>query len=486
MPIANISLKNMKRIFFLLLFLLSLNLSSQSVTTLTGYAPGFINENLVLEEYEDYFSHTTRKVGETKIKSDSSFSISFYADTIKKIKFSFEEYSFHIYVEPGSDYNLFINGNLLSYKKDGRDLDLDYYFLGLDSTDINYKILRFEDKLYNFLQNQYNHTNRSSDYFSKALEGLKIELENDIDEENNLFFLNYVRFSLAQIDDLPFKGSRNRYEKYDFYIKPSQVLYYNDRYMEYIYQYYKGYYHQLSKSVNKSFYEGIIRSSPTLLMRSLSGDYALENLRLRELVIVRMLAELYYNDDIPETNVTVILDSLSRNAAFEQNKNIAKNILARVTDLVPGVNSPDFTLNDSVGTRLTKSDLNGKYTYIHFLDDSELSKGDFEILKKLNAEYGDFVQFVTIVEVEEGSQMENLKRIYFIPEELKKNWTVLFVEKEHYIYNKYKVPTFPYYVALDQYTNIYAAPALSPRPNNEYETIERFLFNVKKISTRRN
>jgi hypothetical protein len=465
---------------------MSLSALSQSVTTLNGFAPGFVGNNILVEEYDDYFSSTLKKIGETEVKKDSSFSLSFYSDTTKKIKLSIEDYSFHIYVEPGSSYNLYINGSLLSYKNEGRDLDLDYYFLDLDSSDINYKILRFEDKLYSFLQKQYNHKNRTSEVFTMALEELKVDLESDIDQENDLFFLNYVRFSLAQIDDLPFKGSRNRYEKYDFYIKPSPVLYNNDRYMEYIYQYYKGYYHQLSKSVNESFYDGVIRSSPTLLMRSLSGDYAMESLRLRELVIIRMMAELYYNDDIPETNVTVILDSLSENAAFEQNQNIAKNMLNRITDLVPGVSSPNFTLTSLDGQSLVKSDLNGKYTYIHFLDDSKLSKGDFEILKKLNTQYGDYVEFVTIVKMDKNEDHEILKGIFTLPEELKKNWSLFFVEKEHYIFDKYKVPTFPYYVALDQYTNIYAAPALSPRPNNEYETIERFLFNVKKINTRRN
>ena len=458
---------------------------SQSASVLNGLAPGFVGEKLIFSEYEDYFSMKTKKLGETIVEEDSSFSISFYVDTTKKIRVSSDNYYFHLYVQPAKNYDFFITGSPEAYQQSGRDLDLDYYFLDLDTNDINYKIILFESKLYNFLQREYNHINRTSGDFSLALEEFKSELENGIDKESDYYFLTYVRFSLAQIDDLPFKGNRNRYEKYDFYIKPTTVWYHNDRYMEYIYQYYKGYYHQLSKKVNKLFYDGIIRSSPTLVMRALSGDYALDNLRLRELVMIRMMAEVYHNDDIPQTNVRVLLDSLSDHAAFENNRKIAKNILFRLTDLVQGVKSPSFSITRPNGEQLTKADLSGSYTYLHFLDYSRLSKADFDILKKLAEKYGDFVQFITIVKTEDKTPSAELIKDYDIPKELKENWKIVYVSHDHYIFDRYKVATFPYYVTLDEQTNIHMAPALSPRPNNEYETIERFLFNIKKIKTQR-
>jgi hypothetical protein len=475
----------MRKILFLTFFFYGLLSFSQSISTLSGIAPGFVGNKIEFYEYEDYFSFSTKKLGEAIVKSDSTFSVSVFIDTTKKIKVSIDNYYYHIYVDPNSDYNFYLNGSIAKYKEIGRDLDLDYYFLDLDSTDINFKILAFESKLYAFLQEKYNHKNRSSGDFSLALEQFKTELENTIDKDSDVFYLNYVRFSIAQIDDLPFKGSRNRYEKYDFYIKPTTVWYYNDRYMEYIYQYYKGYYHQLSKTVNQAFYDGVVRSSPTLLMRALAKDYALDNMRLRELVVIRMMAEMYYYDDIPQTNVRVVLDSLSSHAAFEQNRVVAKNILSRVTDLVQGVKSPSFSIKDQLGNSISKNDLKGKYTYLHFLDASKLSKGDFEILKKLCEKYGDYVGFVSFVKIDNEEQQKELASLYDIPEQLSENWKMVFIDKEHYLYDRYKVKTFPYYITLDEYTNIYAAPALSPRPNNEYETIERFLFNIRKQKTER-
>lgn len=479
-------IKLMRYLLISIFFSLSFSLFSQRQTTFSGIAPGFIDEKIDFYEYEDYISFKQKKIGEALVKSDSTFSITIYSDTIKKIRISIGNYYFHTYLEPSSVYNVFLNGSLSFYKEKGTGYDLDYYFLDLDSSDINFKILTFENKLYSFLQENYNHKNRSSGEFSLSLEKFKTTLEEEVsNSDDDIFYLTYLRFSMAQIDDLPFNGSRNRYEKYDFYIKPAKVWYYNDKYMEYISQYYKGYYHHLPNKLNQSFYEGILRSSPSLLMRSLSGDYALDNLKLRELVVVRMLSELYYDNDIPQTNVRVILDSLSSHAAFEQNRAVAKNILGRVTDLVPGGKSPDFSIQDLTGKSLVRQDLGGKSTYIHFLDGSTLAQSDFDLLKKLNLKYGEYVRFITIVKVNKDENLLFLQEKYDIKKEEVLDWTVYYISDSHYMYEKFKVSSYPHYVMLDESTNIRSSPAISPRPNNEYETIERVLFNIKKQKTER-
>jgi hypothetical protein len=473
------------RYYFLLLVLFSVGVQAQNVISINGYAPGFKNEKVAFYEYEDYISFSTKKIGEASIKEDSTFSITLYTDTIKKVKVAIKDYYFHFYLDPGSNYNVVISGALGSMIESGIGLDLDYYFVGLDTNDINYKILQFDQDLFAFLNREFNQKSRSSGDFALALDQFKTEIEQKIDKEIDLFFLTYIRFSLAQIDDLPFKGSRNRYEKYDFYIKPSNVWYNNDRYMEYIYQYYKGYYQQLSKKVNQLFYEGIIHSSPTMLMHALSGDYALHNLKLRELVIIRMLSEMYYKDDVPQTNVRVVLDSLANYALFIPNRVVAQNILSRVSSLSKGSACPTFSLNDIGGNKLTKNTIYGKYTYIHFMDFSKLAKGDFTLLVKLHEKYGEYINFLTIVKQDSEINPDVFLTEFNVPEKLGDNWHVVIVNPEHYIFDRFNIVSFPYYISLDDQTNIEAAPALSPRPNNEYETIERFLFHVKKSKSER-
>lgn len=471
------------RYYFFLFLLFSSLVNAQGVNSINGYAPGYVGEKVAFYEYEDYISFSTKKIGESVVAKDSTFTISLHTDTIKKIKVAIRDYFFHFYLDPGSTYNIVISGSLTALKEAGTGLDLDYYFVGIDTLDINYKILEFDQELFSFLNKEFNQKSRISGDFAIALDSFKTDLENRIDSDIDLFFLTYIRFSLAQIDDLPFKGSRNRYEKYDFYIKPSQVWYHNDRYMEYIYQYYKGYYQQLSKKVNQLFYEGIIHSSPTLLMRALAGDYALDNLKLRELVVIRMLSEMYYKDDVPQTNVRVVLDSLANHAAFAQNRVVAYNILSRVTTLSKGSASPNFSLTDVDGLKLTRSDIQGKHTYIHFLDDSKLARSDFSLLLSLHEKYGEFVNFLTIVKKDSNRDDATYLSTFAIPETHADSWRIAILDEEHYIFDRFKVAAFPYYVMLDEYTHIEVAPALSPRPNNEYETIERFLFKVKKAKT---
>ena len=116
-------------------------------------------------------------------------------------------------------------------------------------------------------------------------------------KKKTYFSKTYVRFSMAQLDEIQFSGSRNRYEKYDFYIAPSPVFYKNDGYMKYLGKYYKNLVPRLPNQTNTAFYNAVIKSSPTLLMRALGTEYALKNMRIREIVMIQSLSEVFYSDD---------------------------------------------------------------------------------------------------------------------------------------------------------------------------------------------
>jgi hypothetical protein len=112
--------------------------------------------------------------------------------------------------------------------------------------------------------------------------------------------------------------------------------------MSYISDFYQNLIPRLSNEVNQSVYEGVLKSSPTLVMHALGGDYTLINLRIRELVMIKALSEVYNSSDFPQTNVATILDSLSNKCLFQANQEIAKNLYHRVTALVPGGKAPEI------------------------------------------------------------------------------------------------------------------------------------------------
>ena len=358
---------------------------------------------------------------------------------------------------------------------------MEFFFLDLDSTDINFKIIDFEDLMLTFLKKNYNRQAMSNPNFVKSLDEFKLKLERIYEKDTSLYFKTYVRYALAGLDNMSFVGARNRYEKYDFYIKGQPIYYENDRFMDYVMTYYDKYHTQLSESVNQEFYNGIISASPTKLIRALGKDYALEGFVLREFVMLKMLGDVYYSNEYPQTNILSILDSLSFQAIVPEHEEIAKNLKRRLTQLVPGSKMPGFSIQLK-GDEVTHSNYYGKHLYIQFAQEGSLkSERDYQLLAHLREKYIDAVEILTIVVAEDGAVKPST---YFREQGI--TWDAALINPSSPMLTAFDVVTFPHYVLVDAQGYIVRAPALSPRPNNEYDTVERNFFDIKKIIDRTN
>ncbi len=450
---------------------------SQEIVTIQGFAPTYVGKKIAIYEIDDYLTYTRTKSAETTVKADSTFEVSLFIDEIKKVDVRAGKNYFQLYVQPKATYDLVVQekSSYKPYHPDGTEVD--FFFLGLDSTDVNFSILTFEDELLNFLQKNYNQKTRNSGDFAKELEGFKTYISDNYIADTSDYFRTYVTFAIASLDNLAFKGNRNKYEKYDFYIKPQTVWYHNDRYMEYILQYYDQYASQLPRSLNQQFYDGVVRSSPTLIMNVLGKDYALQNIRLREFIMLKMLKDVYFTGEYPETNIISILDSVSAHGLFEANKPIAAQLKNRLTDLVPGGKAPNFVL-DVGQEKKSLNDFKGKHLYMHFIKlNAEKSMRDLPLLKKLYNKYNKGVEFLTVFVYEGENQEEDITDLI---KEHNISWKATLVSEEDMFVQQYKAVFYPFYILLDTQGYVVAAPALSPRPNNEYETIERSLFQINK------
>lgn len=335
----------------------------------------------------------------------------------------------------------------------------------------------FEEATLNFLKRNYNHEAKSSSQFVEQLDTFKLEVHNVFKEDTSVFFKKYVRFAIASLDNLSFAGGRNKYEKYDFYIKPETVWYQNDRYMEYVLKYYENYASEISNKLNESFYQGVIKSSPTIVVNSLGADYALDNIRLREMVMIKMLSDVFYSSDYPQTNILTMLDSISNNGLFEENKKIASNIKYRLMDLVPGSKVPSFRL-EVKGESKSKDDFQGKHVYIQFIKEgSDRSENDIELIRPLYDKYMRYTDMLTVVVTDDEKILSDPSDYI---KKFKMSWETSFIRPDDGILEKLNVESYPHYILMDAAGYVVAAPALSPRPDNEYETIENSLHAIKK------
>lgn len=460
----------------------------KKLVTINGTAPSYVGQTISFMAIEDYFSMMESRIASTTVLPDSSFSVSFYANETQKIIVRASKNKSFLYIQPNGVYDIYIpaKDKFEPYRPSGNNVEITFF--NLDSTDINYTILQFQRWSDDFIGNYFYLRQSKPLEFATKMDEFKSIVEkkyklNDTLEkfpkgspENYLKVL--VRYSFASMDNIQFAAERNRFEKHDFYIKHSPVEYQNDEYMAYINAFYEKMTPRLSMETNNRVYLGLLKSSPTLIMRALGSEYTLINMRLREMVMIKMLSEEFYSKDFPQTNILTVMDSVANHSLFDANAVIARNMKLRLTELSVGGKAPDFVLKNTAGETKLLTNYGKKHLYIHFYDpSSSKSKLELDPLKKLYETYKEDIQFITVYPNKEYKPEDLNNYLDVIP------WEKFQVDDANAVWKNFKIETFPSYVLIDGYGYVVGAPALGPMPNGSYETIDKSFFYIQKVNT---
>jgi hypothetical protein len=477
-----------KILLILLIFSFKFISSAQKgqIVTIKGYAPSYVGQTISFMEIEDYFSMNEATLATTTVKEDSTFTLSFFTDETQKIIVHANKNKSFLYIQPNATYDLFIpdKDKYEPYRPGGNSVEVTFF--NLDSTDINYKILQFQRWSDEFVSSYYHLKNLKPIEFATKLDDFKEALEKtyNLSDSSQLekgsadkYFKVFVRYSVASLDNIQFAAERNRYEKHDFYIINSPVEYKNDAYMTYVSAFYEKLIPRLSMETNNRVYLGLLKSSPTLIMKALGTEYTLKKLRIREMIMVKALAEEFYSKDFPQTNILTVLDSVANHSMFDANAIIARNLINRLTQIVPGGKAPDFVLKDEANNVRTLNNYGKKHLYLHFYDPvSQKNNIELEPLKKMYETYKDDINFVTIYPDDIYDTVTLNTYLKTIP------WETCKTDRSNPIWKKYKIETFPSYVLIDGYGYVVAAPALGPMPDGQYQTIDRTFFYIQKVN----
>lgn len=468
--------------FISILFFALPGLVLSQVVKIDGYAPGYIDKAIVAYEIDDYFSHYETPIARATVQKDSMFHMEIKADQTKKILIRGKNNKSFLYIQPNGQYKVFFpeKDPYAPNRRNGNEVELTFF--DLDSTDINYKILGFQRWVDYFVGNTFYRKDvdtTNSDYASN-LDKFKTAVQQYYEKDTSMYLKTYIKFTIAGLDNVQHAAERNRYEKYDFYIKGHPISYQNDAYMEYVKGFYQNLLPRLHNKINEDAYQGILNESPSMVMQALGYEYTLKNLKIREMIMLKMLSEVYYSGDYPQTNILTIMDSVANHGLVPENRKIAANLRSRLTELVPGVKAPDFVLKDTSGIK-TISNFKGKYIYIHFIDpESVQNRKDLILLKDLYSRYNKYVEFVSVYK--EGDELDD----EYLKELNETQWGAYGLSESNSIWKNYQVITFPHYVLIDPTGHVVSSPALAPTPNGQYETIDKTFFLIQKAIERRN
>lgn len=472
-------IRNLIFLTFCVLFT-SIGFSQKKTVKITGAAPAYVGKTIDVYRIQDYLTMTEELIGSTTVKNDSTFSVVIPITVTQKIILKANKNKTLLYVQPNATYDVLFpeRDKYDPYRPSGNNVELTFF--NLDSNDINFKILGFNRWTDDFIGNYFYLKNSRPVEFVKELDYFKDKVEIAYKNDTNTYFKTYVKFTFAQLDEVQSLGSRNKYEKHDFYLKHSTVAYENDVYMNYLIKFYENLLPRLNAETSARVNLGIEKASPTAIMRALGGEYTLVNLRIREVVMIKLLTEEFYKGPSYQGKILTILDSLSNHSLFKNDQIIAKNTIARLQELVPGGKSPEFNLTTTKGEVKTLKGLNGKHVYLHFYNPlSENCRNELTLLTSLYDKYKEDVTFITIypkgIYDEKATKFLNLI-----------TWDKVELAENDALYKQFKVENYPYYVLIDQIGYIVSAPALGPQPNGQYETIEKTFYFIHEINKKKN
>jgi hypothetical protein len=453
------------------------HLLADEITHIKGYAPKYIGKQVEIFQILDYISMKQERIATATVQEDSTFTCSFYLKETQKLVIASNNNSGFIYASPGASYEIYMpdRNKHDPYRPLGNKVELT--FLGMDSTDINYKILTFNRWVDEMLATYYTKNNSESQYFAKRLDQFKTDVQNYYkNDSTDAFFRSHVRYTLARIDNMRFLGSRNQYEKYDFYLRNTPVYYQSDAYMEYVVKYYDKMLTHIDSKINEKIYQALLKSSPTLILRAMGTEYTLQNnIRLREVVMIKTLGEAFFEKDYPQTNILSVLDSVAQFALYPENRIIARNISLRLTELSPGAKAPDFNIAAASGNYDLRR-FSGKHLYLIFVSPAGKDvRNQLDLLVPIYRRYVNEVQFLMVVKRTANSDEQSVAALQkSVP------WESVVVDENSDVLKNYQVVNTPHYVVIDPIGYVVAAPALGPMPNGEYETIDKLFFDIRK------
>ncbi len=456
------------------LAVISTNLIAQNAV-IKGYAPGAENKTIKIIKYSDQITYTEKVIASAVIMPTGEFNIelkNIFEPIYAVIDISL--YRANIYIEPNTAYEIKIDSADYRYFTDIYNPylntpPLNISILNSNEKDLNSLIQDFNYLYNNFIQDKFDSLRRFRS--KKIVQDFKRQADSIYSDIKNDYFRSYLNYKMASVEQFSQVISRDSLAGKYFIDKP--VLYENIEYMSFLNEFFSGYIPAMSKKITANDIETTINvhNSYKALLDTLGKDTILKNQKLRELVMLKTLGELYNNDNYKKENIRNIIEFIRDNSIFNEHRIIADNLIKILTKLKPGTKAPEFKLKDVNGNIVSLSDFVGKkYVYLVFWHiKCQACLAEMELLNKYKEKYGNDVE---IIGISVDNDLYDMKR--FLKEKDYK-WTVIHYNNDPGLLENYDIKAYPQFVLINKEGNILKYPADYP---NSIEPL--FMSLVKK------
>ncbi len=425
--------------------MITLQVVTANYTTIRGIAPGAEGCEIWLIGHTDYISFCEKRLATATIDDKARFNLLVETKHTTYAIIAIANYRRGIYIEPGNAYELVFDSIKFDHETEQTNLFLDntgfsYEIMNQASNELNNIINLFNADYNAFISKNYM---ALYDKRKSVIIPFIDTLKNKYSRFSNDFFETFAYYRIAYLESMVknyrVEQSYNNYiRNKDFDFSHIEFMeFFNNLFDNYLLTRLKGYsYYDLIDVVNK---KGSYHQLFTLLER----DTLLRNVRIRELVIIKGLGELYNNMDFDQQNIEKILKFIAASSKFENHRSIAANLLYTLTRFNRGVTAPDFVLRDSTGNKYSLSDYQGSYLYLNFFKSGCIPCiAEFMALQSIKDNIEEDLIILSIcTDHDENSFQAFLSEYSF-------DWQFLHFNRDYSLLDRYRIRSYPYYILI--------------------------------------
>ena len=455
---------NIKKNACFLLLLLSISLTSWAQKpkeiTIEGEAPFAAGYEIRLTTYTDYISYNPIKSASAKIAPNGHFKLSFKASTISLVEIEINTSSAELFLVPGYKYNFNISMDEQLFKMFNPADENGYLLIvpeSIDTNDLNLKIQKFnyffeplvEDYLYQ-ITIQRNHSAYDS------LE-MKVKEKFPVEYIPTNYYNTYIFYTLGQLEAIT--NTKEPQKTYNKYFNNDFILYDNPAYMT-LFNYYYDNYLYLSPRISKAVLDASIneKCDYMMLFNAVGKDFSLVNEKLRELVIIKNLAQFIGNEEFNQDNIFKLIDYIFKNTKFPEHKIIAENLVQKITKFSTGNKVPTYDFRYANGSKFNPKEFEGKWVFFQFFNTQCADCiREMLVIEELMKAYKDKITFVSISVDADQTKFSQFRKKYN-----QFDWEFVYFNQSYDWLNSMEIYSLPEYLLFSPDGKLYSRypPAL--------------------------
>ena len=464
------------QISILLFFFLAINLISSAKTTIKINFPGSQGRKALLWTYSDFISYQQIKNSETTIDSNGKFNFSLTNSQITFVTIQVEFLKIEFYVEPDMDFEIdvdkvdFNNRDLFPQEMIGY-LNPQFKIVKPTKHELNSELAMVTKVFDSFFDTAYLYLYQSRlpqetvEIFKAQADSIKSIIKSD-------FVKKFIEIQLANLDLI----TRKVNTKYivDNYFKSTNILYNNRLYMDFFNSFWSKYLLTSIKGLKYGELDSVINNGQSYysLTRLIEKDEFLKEPKLRELVVLRNLNQMYADRRFSKVAIQNILSDIAAKGLNAENKKIATNIRKSLMWNAES-KAADFALPSFNNEIYSLKSFEGKYIYLNFWDDKcPKCLAEMDLEKELVYDFDDIINFVSVYV---GPDTNLAKTII---ENRDYKWINLYYNHDFEFLRNYKAEILPLHILIDKNSNMEWFPAALP--SEDFKNLFLEMLNEKK------